>query len=102
MSAVRPSRFHALKQKFTPSATTYGKINEARFNMKDIISSVLGFTIAITMIWGGASLIQDEQTIANTDSSLTSTTKYSMGVILCLVGSIVVAFGLFKFVKNLL
>ena len=103
MSAIKkPSRFHALKQKFTPSAERYGKATEAKFNMIDIVKSVIGFTVAVTMIWGGAGIIVDEKTIGDLDSSQTSTANYTVGIILCLIGSIMVAFGLFKFIKNLL
>jgi len=82
--------------------TAHTKMGEAKYNMRDIISAVLGFTFSISMITVGALLIGDEALIGTLASDKTSGLNYGMGVTFCVLGSLVVAFGLFKFIKNVI
>lgn len=78
------------------------KMGEMKYNMRDIISSVLGFTFAVSMIAVGAMLVSDEALITDKLPDKASGLNYGLGVTFCLLGSIVVAFGLFKFIKSVL
>ena len=78
------------------------KMSEAKYNMKDIITSVIGFTFAVSMIAVGAMLVSDEALIGTIASDKTNGMNYGLGVTFCLLGSLLVTFGLFKFVKSVL
>ena len=75
---------------------------EPRYSLKNIISSVFSVVFAVSLIVTGASLIGDEKLINTNLPEQASQFNYGMGVTMCVIGSIIVLYGLIIFIKHLL
>lgn len=75
-------------------------LGERSYSGKQILVAFFGFLIVGGLIASGAVLLSEEATINKLDSSKTSSLYTTLGWIYITVGSIIVLFGLWKFLTK--
>jgi len=75
-------------------------LGQRSYSVPQIISSVFGFIIAVGVITVGAVLLGDESTIEKMDKGKTSTFNTVMAYICIVMGSLVILYGLWKFLTK--